>query len=217
MAEPSARRGRITRDDLEGKLRELEGGAHEQVESARSTVVTAGVVALVLLLVVALSVGLAGQASLREAAFSVTSVVTTTGYTTAAFDSWNQFARVAILVLMFSGACAGSTAGGMKVIRSVLLAKSARQELDRAVAGIGGRSTPVRGARSAISDASPVDTATTPVRPRPTPRPVCRARRSPPKSLRGSFGPPIAAWPATTASSPPPARMFRSGSTGAAR
>jgi trk system potassium uptake protein TrkH len=83
--------------------------------------------------IVTLSVELAGEASLREAAFSVTSVLTTTGYTTADFDAWNQFARVAFLVLMFSGACAGSTAGGMKVIRSVLLAKSARQELDRQV------------------------------------------------------------------------------------
>ena len=83
--------------------------------------------------VVTLSVELAGEASLREAAFSVTSVVTTTGYTTADFDTWNQFARIVFLVLMFSGACAGSTAGGMKVIRSVLLAKSARQELDRQI------------------------------------------------------------------------------------
>jgi hypothetical protein len=57
MAEPSARRGRITRDDLEDKLRQLEGGAHEQVESARATVVTAGVVALILLLVVAFLLG----------------------------------------------------------------------------------------------------------------------------------------------------------------
>jgi len=83
--------------------------------------------------VVTVSVELAGEASLREAAFSVTSVVTTTGYTTADFDTWNQFARIVFLVLMFSGACAGSTAGGMKVIRSVLLAKSARQELDRQI------------------------------------------------------------------------------------
>ncbi|HEX6425476.1 MAG TPA: hypothetical protein VFZ79_18455 [Acidimicrobiales bacterium] len=57
MAVSSARSGRITRDDLEDKFRELEGGAHEQVESARATVVTAGVVALVLLLVVAFLLG----------------------------------------------------------------------------------------------------------------------------------------------------------------
>ncbi|MGH2952730.1 MAG: TrkH family potassium uptake protein [Solirubrobacterales bacterium] len=70
-------------------------------------------------------------ASLRQSAFSATSIMTTTGYTTADFDAWNSFARVVILVLMTAGACAGSTAGGIKVIRLVLLGKSARQELDR--------------------------------------------------------------------------------------
>ncbi|HSI80387.1 MAG TPA: potassium transporter TrkG, partial [Solirubrobacterales bacterium] len=47
------------------------------------------------------------------------------------YDSWNQFARVALLILFSSGACAASTAGGIKVIRTVLLTKAARQELDR--------------------------------------------------------------------------------------
>ena len=50
-------RDRITRDDIEAKLRELEGDAREQVESARSTAVTVGVVALVLLLVLAYLLG----------------------------------------------------------------------------------------------------------------------------------------------------------------
>lgn len=50
-------RERITRDDIEAKLRELEGDAREQVESARSTAVTVGVVALVLLLVLAYLLG----------------------------------------------------------------------------------------------------------------------------------------------------------------
>lgn len=81
--------------------------------------------------VVTVSVELASEATLREAAFSVTSVITTTGYTTADFDSWNSFARIGFLVMMFVGACAGSTAGGMKVIRMVLLGKAARQEIDR--------------------------------------------------------------------------------------
>jgi len=80
---------------------------------------------------VTVSVELTGEATLRESAFNVTSIVTSTGYASADYDSWNQFARVAILVLMSSGACAASTAGGIKVIRTVLLAKAARQELDR--------------------------------------------------------------------------------------
>ncbi len=80
---------------------------------------------------VTVSVELAGEASLREAAFNVTSIVTTTGFASANFGAWNDFAQVLLLVLFTSGACAASTAGGMKVIRSVLLAKAARQELDR--------------------------------------------------------------------------------------
>lgn len=67
----------------------------------------------------------------REAVFSVVSITTTTGYTTADFDAWNEFARFAILALMFVGGCAGSTAGGMKVIRIVLLGRIAKQEVDR--------------------------------------------------------------------------------------
>jgi cytochrome c-type biogenesis protein CcmH/NrfG len=57
MAVPSTSRDRITRTDLENKFRELEGGAREQVESARSTVVTAGVVAALILLLLAYLLG----------------------------------------------------------------------------------------------------------------------------------------------------------------
>lgn len=81
--------------------------------------------------VMTLSVELAGEATLREAAFNVTSIITSTGYATADYDAWNQFARVLFLVLFTSGACAASTAGGIKVIRTVLLTKAARQELER--------------------------------------------------------------------------------------
>ena len=56
MAVPTSRE-RITRGDLEDKFRELEGGAHEQAESARSTLVTAGVVALLVLLLLAFLLG----------------------------------------------------------------------------------------------------------------------------------------------------------------
>jgi trk system potassium uptake protein TrkH len=73
-----------------------------------------------------------GQA-LRSASFSVASIMTTTGYVTDDFDGFNSFFRVSLLALMAIGACAGSTAGGMKVIRVVLLWKAARQELDRQI------------------------------------------------------------------------------------
>jgi hypothetical protein len=57
MAAPGTSRQRITRIDLEDKFRELEGGAREQVESARSTFVTAGVVALLVVLLLAFLLG----------------------------------------------------------------------------------------------------------------------------------------------------------------
>lgn len=57
MAGPSAPSDRITRADLEDKFRELEGDAREQVESARSTLITAGVVAALLLLLLAFLLG----------------------------------------------------------------------------------------------------------------------------------------------------------------
>jgi hypothetical protein len=58
MAVPSTPRDRITRDDLENKLRELEGGAREQAESARSTVLTAAAVAALVLLLLAFLLGI---------------------------------------------------------------------------------------------------------------------------------------------------------------
>jgi trk system potassium uptake protein TrkH len=69
--------------------------------------------------------------SLRDAAFSVTTVMTNTGYTTVDFDGFNDYARSHLLLLMFVGGCAGSTAGGLKVIRVLLLAKTAGQEVQR--------------------------------------------------------------------------------------
>jgi trk system potassium uptake protein TrkH len=69
--------------------------------------------------------------ALREGVFSVVSIGTSTGFTTADFDGWNQFVRLGLLLLMFVGGCAGSTAGGMKVIRVVLLGVIAKQEVQR--------------------------------------------------------------------------------------
>jgi trk system potassium uptake protein TrkH len=69
--------------------------------------------------------------ALRASAFTVVSLTTSTGFTTADYDLWHDFARMLLLVLMFVGGCAGSTAGGMKVIRIMLLARSAGQEVQR--------------------------------------------------------------------------------------
>lgn len=66
----------------------------------------------------------------RYSLFQVVSIITTTGYGTHDFDQWNNFGRGVLIVLMFVGGCAGSTGGGMKVIRHVLLAKILRLELE---------------------------------------------------------------------------------------
>ena len=64
------------------------------------------------------------RAALHDAAFSVSSVMTTTGFATADFNLWPQLSRSILVVLMVVGACAGSTGGGIKCARIVLLFKS---------------------------------------------------------------------------------------------
>jgi len=67
--------------------------------------------------------------SLRYAAFQAVSIMTSAGYCNADFDLWPDFCRVFLVLLMFIGGCAGSTAGGMKVARIMLLCKSGVREL----------------------------------------------------------------------------------------
>lgn len=62
--------------------------------------------------------------TIRHAAFQVASIVTTTGYATTDFDLWPSFSKTILLCLMFVGACAGSTGGGMKCSRVLLLLKN---------------------------------------------------------------------------------------------
>lgn len=71
------------------------------------------------------SVGVAFQ----QAAFQVGSIVTTTGFATTDFDKWPQASRTILVMLMFMGACAGSTGGGMKVSRFLILIKTVKKEL----------------------------------------------------------------------------------------
>ncbi|MBQ7432964.1 MAG: TrkH family potassium uptake protein [Lachnospiraceae bacterium] len=68
--------------------------------------------------------------AVKHSAFQVASVITTTGYSTVDFDLWPAFSKTILVVLMFVGACAGSTGGGMKVSRFILLFKSMGKELD---------------------------------------------------------------------------------------
>ena len=69
-----------------------------------------------------------GQA-FHQAAFQVASIITTTGFSTTDFNLWPQASRTILVMLMFVGACAGSTGGGIKVSRFVILLKTVRKEL----------------------------------------------------------------------------------------
>ena len=67
--------------------------------------------------------------ALRHAAFQVGSIITTTGYATTDFDLWPQVSRTILVLLMFIGACAGSTGGGIKVSRFIILIKTIKKEM----------------------------------------------------------------------------------------
>ena len=70
-------------------------------------------------------------ASLRYAVFQVASIISTTGFATADYVIWPQFSQLILILLMFCGACAGSTGGGMKCSRILVLFRSIRRELHR--------------------------------------------------------------------------------------
>lgn len=69
-------------------------------------------------------------AALRTVAFQVTSIMTTTGFAVGQYELWNPLALLIFLMLMFAGGCAGSTAGGVKLVRLLLLGKAFRSELE---------------------------------------------------------------------------------------
>lgn len=67
--------------------------------------------------------------TLRHAAFQVASIITTTGYATTDFNLWPELSKCILVLLMFIGACAGSTGGGIKVSRIIILCKTIFKEL----------------------------------------------------------------------------------------
>lgn len=69
--------------------------------------------------------------ALRDAFFQVTSIITTTGFSNTDYNVWPEYSRAMLVALMFIGGCAGSTAGGLKISRVMLLAKSCTIEVKK--------------------------------------------------------------------------------------
>lgn len=73
------------------------------------------------------------EEAVRLSAFQVGTIITTTGYATTDFDKWPAFSQSILVLLMMCGACAGSTGGGIKVSRIVLLFKTIHKELSKII------------------------------------------------------------------------------------
>jgi trk system potassium uptake protein TrkH len=89
------------------------------------------IVVLTAILMIALNLGGLKNflSSLHPAAFQVSSIITTTGYATVDFNSWPTFSKTVLFLLMFTGACAGSTCGSIKLSRIIILFKALGKEL----------------------------------------------------------------------------------------
>lgn len=90
---------------------------------------------IILVATIAIAISIMGQYgffnAFRHSFFQVTSIITTTGFASADYDTWSAFPKMVILTLMFIGGCSGSTAGGIKVIRWLILKKQAKNEMSR--------------------------------------------------------------------------------------
>jgi trk system potassium uptake protein TrkH len=73
------------------------------------------------------------ETSFRDSLFQVISVITTTGYITADYEIWGTFFQIVFFILLFVGGCAGSTGGGVKIVRHLLLLKNSLSELRRMI------------------------------------------------------------------------------------
>lgn len=71
--------------------------------------------------------------ALRHSTFQVSTIISTTGFSTTDFNNWPALSQVILVLLMFTGCCAGSTGGGIKLIRVLLMFKAVRIELNKTV------------------------------------------------------------------------------------
>ena len=93
-------------------------------------------VILISILLISLNIYSAYQSigqTLRHASFNVVTVITTTGFSSCDYNQWPQFSKFIILCLMFMGACAGSTGGGFKCSRLIILFKTVMREVRRMI------------------------------------------------------------------------------------
>ena len=74
-----------------------------------------------------------GWESLRHASFQASTIMTTTGYSTTDFNLWPTLSKTVLVILMFIGSCAGSTSGGIKYIRMIVLSKTIKREIRKVI------------------------------------------------------------------------------------
>jgi trk system potassium uptake protein TrkH len=112
---------------LRGQRRAI---AHDEEFRAYAGII---LVATLLVFVFLWQADLHAAEAVRHSLFQVLSILTTTGYASMDFQTWSDQAKTVLLILMFIGGCAGSAAGGPKVVRHVLVARFTLQELRRAI------------------------------------------------------------------------------------
>ena len=116
----------LTYFGLKGKFKKIWGNEEFRVYSLFTLSIT--ILVMVTILIVA-NEGF--EKSFRDALFQAVSIITTTGYVTADYTAWAPFLTVVFFILMFVGGSAGSTAGGVKVVRHIALFKNSFLELKR--------------------------------------------------------------------------------------
>ena len=96
-------------------------------------IVTTAIVLVVINLMITGTGDLTLGQAIRHSAFTIASLISTTGYTTTDYNLWSLFSKIIIVAVMFVGACAGSTGGGIKVSRILILFKGATHEIRRTI------------------------------------------------------------------------------------
>ena len=114
-------------------FRLVQGKGRELLANSEARAYGAVVFVSVLIITMTLLPRSAPEAALREAAFYTASLLTTTGLSVASYNPWPPLARAVLFMLLFIGGCSGSTAGGVKVIRHVVLWKQMGSEMKRLI------------------------------------------------------------------------------------